>query len=80
MYVIRRGTTKLQKLKEGVDAQEFLEKYPQYMKVTTEYPSEEQIEEWVFDSVCEATDGCTVEPDGICPHGHPSWLLALGLI
>jgi hypothetical protein len=28
----------------------------------------------------EATDGCWVEPDGICPHGHPSWLLYFGLV
>lgn len=29
---------------------------------------------------CEATDGCWVEPDGTCPHGKPSWLIALGMI
>ena len=29
---------------------------------------------------CEAIDGCFVEPDGTCDHGHPSWLLVLGLI
>jgi hypothetical protein len=45
-----------------------------------EQPSMDQIEEWVFDSICEATDGCIVEPDGICEHGHWSWLRALGLI
>ena len=28
----------------------------------------------------EATDGCRVEPDGICEHGQPSWLLHLGSI
>ena len=28
----------------------------------------------------EATDGCWVEPDGECEHGHPSWLIAMGLI
>lgn|GEM_PF-2195672 len=33
-----------------------------------------------MEGVCEATDGCLVEPDGVCPHGHPSWLLHLGLI
>jgi hypothetical protein len=36
-----------------------------------------QVEE---DGGCEAIDGCLVEPDGSCDHGHPSWLLALGLI
>ena len=34
----------------------------------------------VRDDCCEATDGCIVEPDGHCPHAHPSWLLKLGLI
>ncbi len=32
------------------------------------------------DGGCEATDGCWVEPDGTCPHGHPSWLRKLGLV
>jgi hypothetical protein len=36
--------------------------------------------EWEAEGMGEATDGCVVEPDGVCPHGHPSWLLALGLI
>lgn len=29
---------------------------------------------------CEATDGCWVEPDGVCEHGHPSWLVWLELL
>lgn len=43
-------------------------------------PTEEDLMEWMFDSVCDATDGCRVEPDGVCPHGHPSWLKYLGFI
>jgi hypothetical protein len=43
-------------------------------------PSTAQVRAWVFDSVCEALDGCTVEPDGTCPHGAPSWLRALGMV
>lgn len=42
-----------------------------------EYPTPEmgELEEMVFDSVCETPDGQTVEPD------HPdSWLSLLGLI
>ena len=35
---------------------------------------------WVENGEAKATDGCTVEPDGSCPHGHKSWLLVLGLI
>lgn len=26
------------------------------------------------------TDGCRVEPDGVCQHGCNSWLIELGLI
>ena len=48
---------------------------------TTERPDIETLEEWEFDAGgCEATDGCWVEPDGVCQHGHPSWLLRLGYI
>lgn len=45
-----------------------------------EQPSTEQLEEWLNDSGCEATDGCWVEPDGICEHGKQSWLRVLGMI
>lgn len=47
---------------------------------TVEAPDMETLEEWVWDSICEATDGCVVEPDAVCEHGHPSWLLRLGMI
>ena len=32
------------------------------------------------DGACDATDGCTVEPDGRCPHGCSSWLVTLEII
>lgn len=47
---------------------------------TEEEPDDEQLEAWVYDSVCDATDGCSVEPDGTCEHGHPSWLIVKGLM
>jgi hypothetical protein len=43
-------------------------------------PTMAQLEAWVLDSICDATDGCRVEPDGHCPDGHPSWLLVYGLV
>jgi hypothetical protein len=44
-------------------------------------PSYEQLEEWMDEGGgCEATDGCWVEPDGICEHGHESWLVVMGLV
>lgn len=45
-----------------------------------EEPTIEELEEWSFSGIAEATDGCKVEPDGICEHGCESWLLKLGLI
>ncbi len=50
------------------------------MEEDPERPSLEQLQEWEADGVCEATDGCPVEPDGYCPHGHPSWLIKLGYL
>jgi hypothetical protein len=53
---------------------------PSWPEPETDEPGEEQLEEWALDSIVEATDGCSIEPDGVCEHGHPSWLLRLGLI
>ncbi|MBX9933272.1 MAG: hypothetical protein K2Y56_17345 [Methylobacterium sp.] len=35
---------------------------------------------YLFEAAAEATDGCLVAPAFICRHGHPSWLLRLGVI
>lgn len=34
----------------------------------------------LMDGVQEAADGCSVEPDGICPHGYKSPSMLLGVI
>lgn len=47
---------------------------------TVPCPDMEELMELSNDGGCEATDGCWVEPDGICPHGHKSWMLILGFI
>lgn len=46
----------------------------------TSPPDIETMYEWLADGVAEATDGCRVEPDGVCPHGCNSWIVELGLI
>ena len=51
-----------------------------YPKPTEHEPSMSQLRDWNYDGGCESTDGCWVEPDGECEHGHPSWLLHMGLI
>jgi hypothetical protein len=60
-------------LKRGRDGKPFPEP-------TTDPPTVEQMEEWMFDGDVEATDGCVTDPDGFCEHGHPSWLLRMGVI
>ena len=40
-----------------------------------EVPSDAEIEDWVFNSLCETPDGCQVESDHL-----DSWLSLLGLI
>lgn len=48
---------------------------------TVDPPDMTTLQEWMWDDGgCEATDGCWIEPDGVCQHGHPSWMLRLGLI
>lgn len=53
---------------------------PTYPKPKIDEPSEDEIEDMCYDGIAVATDGCSVEPDGICSHGYPSWLLELGII
>ena len=46
-----------------------------------ERPDLDTLIDWLMeDAGCEATDGCWVEPDGVCPHGCKSWFLVLGLV
>ena len=47
---------------------------------TVNVPSNRSMKRWVMDGVAKATDGCRVEPDGSCPHGHQSWLIVVGVI
>lgn len=44
-----------------------------------DYTTGELMAQWI-DGVTYATDGCMVEPDGVCPHGCPSVLLQRGMI
>lgn len=50
-----------------------------YLRPTVKQPSIKTMERWVLsEGKCKATDGCTVELDGKCPHGHVSWPAYLG--
>lgn len=48
---------------------------------TTLQPNVETLTTWCFDDGgCVATNGCWVEIDGVCPHGHPSWFIHFELM
>ena len=48
---------------------------------TMSRPDYQQIASWIMDvENTQATDGCDVESDGFCEHGHQSWLLRLKMI
>lgn len=47
----------------------------------TQPPAVQDLWDWVDEyGKCTATDGCWVAMDGMCEHGHPSWLVVLGLV
>jgi hypothetical protein len=55
--------------------------WPEDEDETTQPPDEETLWNWVDEyGLCTATDGCWVTIDGMCEHGHSSWLVALGLV
>jgi len=44
-------------------------------------PSIEELKEWDWErGGCYTTDGCWVECDGECEHGHKSWMIEMYLI
>jgi hypothetical protein len=44
-------------------------------------PAAATLWQWVDEhGKCTATNGCWCDPEGTCEHGHPSWLVVLGLI
>lgn len=51
-----------------------------YPKPKKKKPSIATMTKWSNKGYCLATDGCKVEPDGVCGHGYPSWMLYLGYI
>lgn len=51
-----------------------------YKTPTRPQPKMHKLERQAMDGIVQATDGCRVEPDGVCPHGHVSWLIYLGII
>lgn len=75
VYSKQRG---VRTLKKGIALESYRERYPDARKVKV--PSERTLENWNSEGFCKTIDGCRVEPDGVCSHDFPSWLMALGYI
>lgn len=65
-------------LKEGVKFDDYKNKYPSAIRI--EPLDNEELETMMLEEDYKSLDGCSVEPDGICEHGYPSWLRALHFI
>jgi hypothetical protein len=69
------------KLRKDIPSvQEFVKQHPERYCPMRSVPQYETLMRWESEGLAEALDGCEVEPDGVCPHGEPSWLRALHLI
>jgi hypothetical protein len=53
-----------------------------YPRPESEQPSLDELIEYAQDGGCTTSceEECWTETDGECEHGHPSWLLRMGLI
>ena len=83
IYVFR--SNRVIKIKDGIDLNILKEsgyfiKHPDIIVCSSNPPSVATMEKWVENGIARAIDGCKVEPDGICAHNKPSWLIALNLI
>ena len=47
---------------------------------TSALPGIRTLERYSDNGVCPTPCGCRVEPDGVCPHGVPSWMIVAGVI
>lgn len=71
-----------QKILDAIDAHD-PSTFPggRYPTPTVKEPSVDELYSMMVGTIdSETTDGCIVEPDGVCEHGHPSWLVALRYI
>jgi hypothetical protein len=71
-----------QKILDAIDARD-PSTFPdgQYPSPIAKEPSVDELYSMMVGMIdSESTDGCVCDSDGICPHGHPSWLIVLGYI
>ncbi|HZU16526.1 MAG TPA: hypothetical protein VFD01_08040 [Candidatus Dormibacteraeota bacterium] len=68
------------RIREGVPPEAPNQQPPNLLGLDLDGLDIEEVEDWLSEGWSEATDGCVVEPDGVCPHGCRSKLLEWGLI
>ena len=59
-----------------------LDEWKQQEGITTETEILERLDEVFANGTAPAlcSDGCKTDIDNVCPHGHPSILIAIGLV
>lgn len=81
VYERPNGVWHLGRIKAGLDINEVLRRHPDWKRVTRKPPTLVTVaRRAALSETNYATDGCKVEPDGVCQHGHPSWALVYGVI
>jgi len=76
VFSMERG---LRELKPDITLADYRAKYPTAIEIK-KVPTLATLKRWDNDGMCKTPDGCKVEPDGMCEHGYPSWLLIMGWI
>jgi hypothetical protein len=59
-----------------------IEKFRRVENLQDETDWEDQLVDWSYEGISPAlcSEGCEVESDGSCEHGHPSVLLEAGVL
>lgn len=71
------------RLKDGVNETDYIKKIEERGGTVEKIkapPTIKTLEKWQNDGICKTPCGCTVEPDGTCHHGKPSWLMLVGVV
>jgi hypothetical protein len=80
-HILLNGRIRTIKLGLDVDeAIEMLRSKGHKVTVCEKPPATETMEKWVMAGTARATDGCKVEYDGECCHGHKSWFVVMKLV
>ena len=79
-HIVARGVDVLTEANEKLDASLTELQTGQWPEPTVPEPDMDTLEQWMWEGIAEATDGCPIEVDGICIHGHRSWFLVLGYV